>query len=142
MPGLLLEARLVRALRLPRLIAGKMAEQQRDNVFPLVGEVTDQTVRLSMNGDPRIREASDRLGSACAGLLERAFEPGAIAGQEAELNNALLLLRLARDLAATPKWHWRQRIKLKRRMAEAPQPPGIEASMPGIVVAKPELGQP
>jgi hypothetical protein len=40
---------------------------------------------------------------------------------DAEYRTALKMLRLARDLAATPRWHWQKRTRLKRQLASVPE---------------------
>src|SRR5882724_8156001 len=71
---LLLEVRILRQLRMPRLWPGTMAMQTRARLLPVLGEVTILSTQLSMQGDTRLREASQQVASAAGSLLEHALD--------------------------------------------------------------------
>jgi hypothetical protein len=119
---------LVQRMALPKLSPGSMAAQFRENLLPVLAEITVLTTKLSMSGDQGLRDASRRVSSAAALLLEHGFGKAEQQPREDELKAALQQLRDARDLAATPWWNWRESRKLRSGATPAALPPGRACS--------------
>jgi hypothetical protein len=89
-----------------------VADRLRDQLLPLMSEITSLAVRLSMTGDTQIHKAAIRLSNAATSLVQHMFERDRrYARRETELEDALRQLRRTRD-AANARW-WRRR-KLRR----------------------------
>lgn len=113
------------AKSLPSEAPVAQAESLRTTLLPLLSEITVLCIRLSMTGDEAIKDASDRLGSAAAAVLDHiADPPSGFAECEEEVRAAIGQLRRARDAADARPW---RRRTLSRRIAPsaAAGPPEI-----------------
>ena len=108
---LMLQIRLVQQMALPKVSSGIMATQFRENLPPVLTEITVLSTKLSMSADGNLRSASRRVSSAAALLLEHGIDKGEQQEREDELKNALEQLRDARDLSAS-RWPGRRQRKM------------------------------
>lgn len=77
--------------------------QTRARLLPVLGEVTILSTQLSMQGDARLREASQQVASAARPLLEDALDRNGFEEHADKMGAALKELYQARDVAAS-RW--------------------------------------
>jgi hypothetical protein len=116
--------RLVQRMALPRVSPGIMATQFRENLLPVLAEITVLSTKLSMSADENLRSASRRVSSAAALLLEHGFDKGEQQEREEELKNALEQLRDARDLSESRWWGRRERKRMRSSAVPEMTPSG------------------
>lgn len=83
-----------------------VAETMRSDLLPLMSEIAVLAIRMSMNGDQKLKDATARLGDATGALMgNMVVRERDYAKLEAEVNAALGQLRHARDAVAARRWY-------------------------------------